>query len=54
MLPGQFKDVMILILRTAAIISGLIGDLTDTIAILVIVLLMLLLGLFRNTVQKRP
>ena len=39
MLLAQFKDVMILILLAAAIISGIIGDLTDTIVILVIVLL---------------
>jgi P-type Ca2+ transporter type 2C len=36
---NQFKDVMILILIAAAILSGIIGDLTDTIIILVIVLL---------------
>ena len=36
MLLGQFKDLMILILLAAAIISGFIGDLTDTIVILVI------------------
>ncbi|HQW93819.1 MAG TPA: cation-transporting P-type ATPase, partial [Ferruginibacter sp.] len=30
---GQFKDVMILILLSAAVISGFIGDLTDTIVI---------------------
>ena len=31
MLLAQFKDVMILVLLGAAIISGIIGDLTDTI-----------------------
>ncbi|MBI1344260.1 MAG: HAD-IC family P-type ATPase [Terrimonas sp.] len=36
---NQFKDLMILILLAASIISGFIGDVTDTIVILVIVLL---------------
>lgn len=35
----QFKDFMILVLIGAAVISGVIGDLIDTLAILVIVLL---------------
>jgi P-type Ca2+ transporter type 2C len=41
---GQFKDFMILVLVTAAIISGIIGDLTDTIIILVIVFLNAIVG----------
>ncbi|TDQ18291.1 Ca2+-transporting ATPase [Algoriphagus boseongensis] len=41
---GQFKDFMILILAAAAIISGIVGDLTDTIIILVIILLNAVLG----------
>lgn len=44
MLLGQFKDVMILILLAAAIISGIMGELTDTIVILVIVLLNAVMG----------
>ncbi len=40
----QFKDFMILILLAAAIVSGLMGDLTDTIIILVIVLLNATIG----------
>jgi P-type Ca2+ transporter type 2C len=44
----QFKDVMILILLVAAIISGIIGDLTDTIVILVIVLLNAIIGFFQE------
>ncbi|MBK9643377.1 MAG: cation-translocating P-type ATPase [Saprospiraceae bacterium] len=48
MLLAQFKDVMILILLTAAIISGIIGDLTDTIVILVIVLLNAILGFIQE------
>jgi len=48
MLLAQFKDVMILILLAAAIISGIIGDLTDTIVILVIVLLNAIIGFFQE------
>jgi Ca2+-transporting ATPase len=48
MLLAQFKDVMILILLAAAIISGIIGDLTDTIVILVIVLLNAVIGFFQE------
>jgi len=40
----QFKDFMILILIAAAILSGLLGDITDTIIILVIVLLNAIVG----------
>jgi len=40
----QFKDFMILILAAAAIISGIVGDLTDTIIILVIIVLNAVLG----------
>ena len=48
MLLAQIKDVMILILLAAAIISGIIGDLTDTIVILIIVLLNAVLGFFQE------
>ncbi len=41
---GQFKEFMILILAAAAIISGIVGDLTDTIIILVIIVLNAILG----------
>lgn len=44
----QFKDVMILILLAAAIISGIIGDLTDTIVILIIVFLNAIIGVFQE------
>ena len=44
----QFKDVMILILLIAAIISGFIGDITDTIVIVVIVLLNAILGFYQE------
>ena len=44
MLLGQFKDVMILILIAAALVSGLVGDLKDTVVILVIVVLNAVVG----------
>lgn len=48
MLLSQFKDVMILILLAAAILSGFFGDLTDTIVIIVIVLLNAILGFVQD------
>ena len=48
MLFSQFKDVMILILLAAAVISGLIGDMTDTIVILLLVVLNALIGFFQE------
>jgi len=45
---AQFKDLMILILIAAAVISGIIGDLTDTIVILVIVLLNAVVGFIQE------
>jgi len=44
LLADQFKDFMILVLLAAAVVSGLIGDLTDTLVILVIVLLNAVIG----------
>ena len=41
---NQFKDFMIIVLIAAAIISGLMGDVTDTIIILIIILLNSILG----------
>ncbi len=48
MILTQFNDVMILILLAAAIISGLIGDLTDSIVILIIVLLNAIIGFLQE------
>ena len=48
MFLSQFKDIMILILIAAAIISGFIGDFTDTIVIIVIVLLNAILGFYQE------
>ena len=47
-LLSQFKDVMILILLGAAIVSGIIGDLKDTIVILVIVVLNAFVGFLQE------
>jgi Ca2+-transporting ATPase len=44
----QFKDLMIVILLAAAVISGLLGDLTDTIIIVVIVVLNALIGFIQE------
>ncbi|MBS0578101.1 MAG: cation-translocating P-type ATPase [Proteobacteria bacterium] len=44
MLAAQFADFMVLILICAAIVSGLIGDLTDTLIIAAIVVLNAVLG----------
>ncbi len=40
----QFRDFMILVLIAAAVISGVIGEVSDTIAILIIVLLNAIIG----------
>ena len=45
LLLEQFSDVMILVLMAAAVISGVIGDLADTLVILLIVLLNAAIGL---------
>ncbi len=45
---AQFKDVMILILLAAAIVSGIVGDFTDTIVILIIVLLNAFVGFIQE------
>jgi Ca2+-transporting ATPase len=44
MLAAQFADFMIVVLLVAAVISGVVGELRDTIAILVIVLLNAVVG----------
>ncbi len=45
---AQFTDFMVLVLLAAAVVSGLIGDLIDTIAILVIVLLNAVIGFVQS------
>jgi len=49
----QFKDFMILVLVLAAVISGLIGDITDTIIILIIVLLNAVIGFLQEFNAER-
>jgi P-type Ca2+ transporter type 2C len=44
LLLDQFRDFMILVLLAAAVVAGLVGDLIDTLAILVIVLINALIG----------
>lgn len=44
MFLDQFRDVMIMILIVAALISGIIGEISDTIAIIVIVVLNAIIG----------
>ena len=47
-LLAQFKEVMILILLAAAVISGIIGELTDTIVIFLIVILNAIIGFIQE------
>jgi P-type Ca2+ transporter type 2C len=44
LIVDQFRDLMVLVLIAAAVVSGLIGDLVDTIAIIVIVLINAVIG----------
>jgi Ca2+-transporting ATPase len=44
LLLEQFKDFMVLVLLGAAVVSGLVGEITDTLVILVIVVLNALIG----------
>jgi len=48
LLLAQFTDFMVLVLLVAAVVSGLIGDLIDTVAILVIVLLNAVIGFVQS------
>ncbi|TAN19896.1 MAG: cation-translocating P-type ATPase [Chitinophagaceae bacterium] len=48
LLLEEFKDTMIIILLAAACISGILGDITDTIVILIIILLDALLGFLQE------
>ena len=53
MFLDQFTDFMILILIAAAIISGVVGDLVDTIAIFVIVILNAVIGFVQEYRAER-
>jgi len=48
MLLDQFKDFMIIVLIAAAVISGLLGEVADTIAIVVIVILNAIMGFIQE------
>ena len=52
-LLGQFKDFMILVLIAAAILSGIIGDVKDTIVIAAIVLLNGIIGFIQEYRAER-
>ena len=53
MILDQFKDFLILLLLGAAVISGLLGEVADTIAILVIVLLNAVIGVVQEYRAER-
>ncbi|MCW9005990.1 MAG: HAD-IC family P-type ATPase, partial [Gammaproteobacteria bacterium] len=53
MLADQFRDFMILVLLVAALISGFVGELQDTIAILVIVFLNAIIGTIQEYRAER-
>ncbi len=48
LLLAQFTDFMVLVLLVAAVVSGVIGDLIDTVAILVIVVLNAVIGFVQS------
>jgi P-type Ca2+ transporter type 2C len=48
MLLDQFTDFMIVVLLAAAVVSGVIGDITDTLVILVIVVLNAVIGFIQE------
>jgi Ca2+-transporting ATPase len=53
MILAQFTDVMIVILLIAAVISGVVGEMRDTIAIVVILLLNAVIGAFQEYRAQR-
>ena len=50
---SQINDAMIYILIAAAIISGIMGEISDSIVILIVILINAIIGLFRNLRQKK-
>ncbi|MGB5201566.1 MAG: HAD-IC family P-type ATPase, partial [Sedimenticolaceae bacterium] len=53
MLFSQFSDFMILVLIAAAVVSGLLGEIIDSIAILVIILLNAVIGVVQEYRAER-
>lgn len=53
MFLDQFMDFMIMVLAAAAVVSGIIGDLKDTLAIVVIVLLNAVIGFVQELRAER-
>lgn len=51
---NQFKDFMVLVLLAATLISGLLGEYIDAIAIIAIVIVNGVLGFFRRDVLNVP
>ncbi|MBL0340706.1 MAG: cation-translocating P-type ATPase [Bacteroidetes bacterium] len=49
----QFKDFMIIVLMVAAVISGIVGDLTDTFIILIIIFLNAIVGFVQEYRAER-
>jgi Ca2+-transporting ATPase len=48
MFIDQFRDFMIMVLIAAAIVSGMVGELVDTLAIVVIVVLNAIIGFIQE------
>ena len=49
---SQFKDFMVLVLLAATLLSGILGEYIDAIAIIAIVVLMLVSGFIKKVEQK--